>query len=580
MKNNLQSGRTEGSQYLVSVKSQSIMDAEAQSEWGFNEFSLIESAGRSCAQVFLENFHEFFTEGRSVLSGSCDQYKKGPRVAAAIGAGNNGADAMVMLRYWILAGFLDPLSSALVVSRVPKSNEKGPWVELLKSLKKIMVPVLVWDGDIGETAGRASDDILAQADIIIDGIAGTGIRGAIHGTALEMLKAVNFHRNKVPDHKTFRIERQYTQPFVVSVDLPSGCSDEWTPEMPIIEADVTLAIVPRKYCIYSPAARPHAGIILPAGGVFPEKIISRYAAAEVLDWNSINGRISRIRPTAYKNQRGTVEIRAGSPGATGAAFIAARGAQAAGAGLVRLVTDNEIYPILASRSTGIMIAPSGSNASGEIDNGEDQTGFDNRFKPDAILLGPGWGKSGNRAPVLKKALQMGREGTPLILDADSIELVKGEIFAGNVILTPHPGEFSSFSGIRKEELLYHTIPLLLEQACKCGAVILFKSHVITIASPDGRAGVVDGMTPALATGGSGDLLAGFCAAIAARMVSEGRGVDAYTCAAAAAALLIASARSEGFKTRFTDPLELAGKAADLAGNAWLSLGNSIKGIFS
>ena len=89
-----------------------------------------------------------------------------------------------------------------------------------------------------------------------------------------------------------------------------------------------------------------------------------------------------------------------------------------------------------------------------------------------------------------------------------------------------------------------------------------------IAAPDGRLGVVDGMTPGLAAGRSGDLLAGLCAAIAARMAYEGT-YCGYTCAAAAASLLIESGRSEEIKSRFTDPLELADKIADLAGEAWL-----------
>ena len=90
-----------------------------------------------------------------------------------------------------------------------------------------------------------------------------------------------------------------------------------------------------------------------------------------------------------------------------------------------------------------------------------------------------------------------------------------------------------------------------------------------IASFDGRLGVVDGMAPALASGGSGDLLTGFCAAISARMMQDGQGFDGYTCAAAAAALLIASVKSEELAGRFLDPLEVADKAARLAGEAWL-----------
>ena len=530
---------------LVSLEASRAIDLEAQEKWGFNTYSLIEAAGRSCAQVFTGAFPEIF-------SGKKSPDKK--RVSCAVGTGNNGADAMVMLRYWIISGITDSASSAVVISRMPKKDESGPWVDLLLSLKALEVQILVWDGDIGEAAGRASDDILAHSDIILDGITGTGLKGALNGTALEMALAINAH------HRSSILKKI----MVVSVDIPSGCMDQWKIGMPIIEADVTLSIEPQKLCIYSPAARPYAGVILPVEGIFPKKIVNRYEGAELLNWESVMNSVPKVPLHAHKNSRGTVEIRAGSPGATGAALISARGAQAAGAGLIRLVADDSIYPILAAGMGGIMVAPVSAETNA----------FEGRFRPDAILLGPGWGKAKDRLPVLEKALALEKTGTPLILDADAIELAQGSVFSGNAILTPHPGEFSRYTGIERDELLSDPVPVLLKFARDKNAVIVFKGHVITIAAPDGRVGVIDGMLPGLAAGGSGDLCAGFCAAIAARMTQENRapggnmGFCAFTCAAAASALLIASDRS--LKNRFTDPLELADKAADLAGLAWLS----------
>jgi NAD(P)H-hydrate epimerase len=456
-----------------------------------------------------------------------------------------------MLRSWILSGLAEYCT--LVVSRLPKNDETGPWTTILKSLEKMKVPVFVWNGETGK-------DLFGDSDIIIDGIAGTGISGPLRGTAAEMVAAVNSQKTK--------------KPFIVSVDIPSGNSDEWKPGMPMVTADLTLAIEQKKSCIYNPAARPYAGIILPVNGIFPKEIINCYrgsdrgSGAELFDWENARLRISGVKAHAHKYERGTVEIRAGYAGTTGAALIAARGAQAAGAGLVRLVADDDIYPILASGlasgAGGIMIAP----VSGEAQD------FAGKFTPDAILLGPGWGRAENRAPVLEKALQKEKAGTPLILDADAIEPAKNVKFNGNAILTPHPGELSRFSGIEKEDLLCSPAPALLKLSRESNAVIIFKSHVIFIAAPDGRLGIVDGMTANLASGGSGDLLAGICAGLAARMAArmarEGRGYDAYDCAAAAASLLIASGKADNLRKRFTDPLELASKAADLAGEAWLN----------
>jgi NAD(P)H-hydrate epimerase len=525
---------------LVSAEISRQIDETAQKEWGFNTFALVEAAGRNCAKVFAAAYPHFF-EGRK------------PRVTVAAGSGNNAADALVMLRCWILTGLADPAFSVVIMSKLPPKDETSPSSEAVKSLRKMGVPVTSWYGDVAESAGMFAGDALLNADIIIDGIAGTGVRGALSGTPEEMVKAVNTLRpgdkKAVPDK----------MPFVVSVDLPSGLSDEWKPGMPILESDAVLAIEPQKLCLYNPPARVYSGRILPVGEVFPRELAANLTGknngAELLCWDEVKKGFPPIKPNAYKHERGTAEIHAGAAGTAGAAIIAAKGAQSAGAGLVRLIVDDEIYPVLAARAGGIMAAPS-------------RAAQDGRFVSDAVLLGPGWGRGGDRAAVLEKALEREKKGTPVILDADAIALAKDAEFHRRVILTPHPGEFAQWADISTEEALGNPWPVLRRLAERKKAVIILKGHVITIADFDGRMGIIDGMTPALSTGGSGDLLAGFCAALAARMARLGI-YDGFTCAAAAAALLVAAGRSEKAVARFGDPLELADVAADLAGLAWL-----------
>jgi NAD(P)H-hydrate epimerase len=533
---------------LISTEAARALDSKAQTDWGFNSYALVEAAGRGCARIFAAAFPRLF---------SC----RLPRIVAAVGSGNNGADALVMLRYWLLSGRADPSLSAVVASRLPKKDERNPLSEAFLSLKKMKIPVMVWDGDAGEGFGRASEDRLANADIIIDGISGTGVKGPLTGIPEEMVRIINALKEGGGGKTRFRKKASRHAPMVVSVDIPSGNSDSWEPGMPIINADVTLSIEPQKQCLYTPAARSYSGMILPVGEVFPAGLTDSCEGVELADWNSVRPRIRKVRPDAYKYQRGTVEIRAGAVGSAGAALIAARGAQSAGAGLIRLVCDETIYPVLASRFGGIMVIPS--------DRADSEDEGSGRFKPDAVLLGPGWGKTPDRALALKKALKYEKEGIPLILDADAIALAGKTVFHGRTILTPHPGELAAYGGFEKEELLFRPVPVLLKLAREKRAIVLFKGHVMTIASFDGRLGVVDGMAPALASGGSGDLLAGFCAAIGARMVRDGQGFDGYICAAAAAALLIASVKSEELTGRFLDPLEVADKAARLAGEAWL-----------
>jgi NAD(P)H-hydrate epimerase len=421
------------------------------------------------------------------------------------------------------------------------------------------VRVTGWDQDIGEAAGRPAEDALAQADIIIDGIAGTGTVGALRGSAAEIVQAINDIRD---GRKIRPLMSGGEPPFVLSVDVPSGNCDEWKQGMLIVKADATVCVEPQKYCVYNPAARACAGDVIPVKGIFPQKLIDIQEGADLWNWDSARKLLPPVPPSSYKQERGRVEIRAGAAGTSGAALIAARGAQAAGAGLVSLVVDDEIFPIIASRVAGIMASP--------LSHVEKSGG--GGFDCDALLLGPGWGKAPDRKAVFDNALKAEAAGTPLILDADALPMASGAIFNGNAILTPHPGEFASYLGLTVADVLSDPASLALKTAKAVRATVILKGHVVIIADPDGRWGVVDGMAPVLASGGSGDLLAGICAALAARVKRETGALDGYACACAAASLLMAAGRAPELSSRFTDPLEIADKIAAIAGAAWLAPG--------
>ncbi|MDR0707738.1 MAG: bifunctional ADP-dependent NAD(P)H-hydrate dehydratase/NAD(P)H-hydrate epimerase [Treponema sp.] len=515
---------------LVSAKAAARLDKEASLSWGLNAFTLVEAAGRTAASRLVHAFPALF--------------QRKPKIAVFAGSGNNGADAMSMVRSLILRDKAD--DALLILKKKPDvSCPQTPHSQAFISLAKMNVPFLVWDAALPLSQYREK---LENFDIILDGITGSGLEGEIKNQAAEMAHVINGIKNARK----------------ISIDMPSGNFDGWNDTMPIVRADATLAIEPLKLCLYTPAARPFAGRIISVDGIFPQTLMDAYAEAELLDWETENRKIPMIQPDAYKYSRGVIEIYAGSIGATGAARIAARGAEASGAGLIRLLVDEDIYPIVASSSGSVMVAlPS----------------VETRFSPDALLVGPGWGRDPKRLPALQKAIE---QDVPLVLDADAIHLAHMTAqFNGKTILTPHAGEFSAFSGASKEEILANTIPILKKTAREKKAVVLFKSHVMFIAAEDGRIGVVDGMTPVLGAGGSGDLLAGLCAGIAGRVwrgasakrmqTNAGAAVgnsafDAYTCACTAATLLIAA----GKKVRgFADPFVLADNAAQLAADAWL-----------
>ena len=513
---------------LVSPEGARALDGEAQAEWGLHPFALVEAAGRACAAALLRSFPRFFCGNRPL------------KIAALAGGGNNAADALVMLRALILEGRVSPASVSVLYTRLPESStEKNPLAQSFLALQKLNVTAL--PGDSPEAAHT-----LAEADVLIDGVTGTGLSGPLRGAALAMIAAANECRAAPPPRR---------RPLMVAIDAPSGAGSGWRPGMPVFAADCTLAIEPQKSCLYVPALRPFAGTIIPVGGIFPVALVEKHRELELLDWERAAARIPPVAPDAHKYGRGVAEIRAGSAGFAGAARLAALGAEAAGAGIVRLIVDPALYPILASSLSGVMTAIDGA-----------ETG---RFSPDAVLLGPGWGRGPERERLLAHYLPHEERGLPLILDADAIALAKNIVFHGNALVTPHAGEFASYTGIATAELLADPVPALRRCALEKNVYILLKGHVLYIASPGGRIGLVDGMNPALAAGGTGDVLAGFCAAIAARQHASGAGFDGYSCAAAAASLLIESARLKETAGGFADPADFARAASRVAGRAWL-----------
>jgi NAD(P)H-hydrate epimerase len=297
-------------------------------------------------------------------------------------------------------------------------------------------------------------------------------------------------------------------------------------------------------------------------GIFPPELIESAAHPNIIEFAEAAKGVPDIRPDAYKHSRGTVEIRAGSVGATGAAKLAARGATAAGAGLVRLIADEDTWPVLAAGETGTMVKK--ENSSG-------------LFAPeaDAHLIGPGWGTGEVRSRTLRELLR--RTETTFVLDADAIRLVSEdgmeERLPDGTIVTPHPGEFALFAGCSKTEIDVDPDPVLLRTAERRNAVVILKGHVMRVAAPDGRLAYVDGMEPVLAVGGSGDVLAGLAAGLAARARRAAKDAaaayDPFPIAVAAAALLIEAGRRTRPERGFCDACEFAAAAGKIAGAAWM-----------
>jgi NAD(P)H-hydrate epimerase len=208
----------------------------------------------------------------------------------------------------------------------------------------------------------------------------------------------------------------------------------------------------------------------------------------------------------------------GGPWATGAARLAAQGAQRAGAGLVTVASPSDALPVNAAHLTSIMLA--------EVDSAMALGTFLSDRRRNVVLLGPGMGVGGHARALVRAALA---SGAATVLDADaltSFEQAPQELFdaiAENpqrpVVMTPHQGEFSRLFAPAEMSALTSKIERSRRASKHAGAVVVNKGPDTLIAAPTGTALINANAPPSLATAGSGDVLAGVVAGFLAQGMS-------------------------------------------------------------
>jgi ADP-dependent NAD(P)H-hydrate dehydratase / NAD(P)H-hydrate epimerase len=332
---------------LVDSAGMQTIDRRAQEEYGIPALLLMESAGL-LAWVDLRTR---FGSGR-------------PSICAVAGRGNNGGDALVMARYAILDGF-----PVMVVLAAP-SDALGELSGLHAGiLRRLGAPVLEWSAD--EDACRAAID---GAELIIDGLAGTGIKGALRAPLDGICVAINGSKARV-----------------AAVDAPSGLGDDWRPGMPVVDAEVTLTMGLPKTCLYGPRGRLHCGEIRRIQLSFPSALVNDPGLpGTLLEPDDLGRLLAPLTPDMYKHKRGVVAVFAGAVGTTGAAVLAADAAARCRAGMVTIYVDPEIYSVVAPAVRSVMVRPFGPGA-------------DLPANADAAIVGPGWGVSETRATQLGRS---------------------------------------------------------------------------------------------------------------------------------------------------------------------------------
>lgn len=470
---------------LLSVQEMYRADARAIAD-GVPGEVLMENAGAACARAILRRWPPSET-------------------VIVAGPGANGGDGWVIARHLAAAGW--PVRMTLLGDRPKLTGDTAHHAAL-------------WQGPVAQ----ATPEALAGAEIIVDALFGAGLARPLDGMAARLVAAM-----------------AASTASVVAIDLPSGVSgDDGQVMGAAAPADLTVTFFRKKPGHVLTPGRFLCGEIVVADIGVPDAAASDVATFEndPMLWP---GTPAPLDPAGHKYSRGHV-LAAGGAETTGAARMAARAALRSGAGLVTIACPRVSWPVYAAAETAVMTRP--------LDGPADFAALleDRRFS--TLVLGPGLGLD---AAARDMVTQAGAAGRRLVLDADALTLFAGapaDLFALTAaapaaVLTPHAGEFKRLFG----DIPGGKLAQARAAAERAGAVVLLKGPDTVVAAPDGRAAINSNGPPALATAGSGDVLAGIVAGLLAD------GAPAFEAAAAAAWLHGAAATRLGRGLIATDLID-------------------------
>ncbi len=477
---------------LLTAAEMRELDRRAIAEVGIPSLVLMENAGRSTYQVLRREFPE--------LSGE---------VAVLAGRGNNGGDGFVVARYLANAGI--PVAVFLLGRRDQVGGDARVNLEILAHQGLEVVEVLE------ESHLQAALDRLARAGLIVDALLGTGLNSPVTGLLASLIQQVN------------HLKRQ-----VLAVDLPSGLSADTGEVLGVaVKADVTVTYGwPKIGQIVAPG-RDYVGRLWQVDLSIPPDL-AREAKVSMAEARELRGLLPARPWDGHKGTFGHLLVLAGSEGKTGAAALACRGGLRAGAGLVTLGVAQSLNDIMEVKITEAMTLPL-PQAEGARALGRQALEPIEAFARGcaALALGPGLGTHPETRELVRTLVQ--RLDRPMVVDADGINALAGDPpglpltkktkktknlgAAGPRILTPHPGELARLLGCSTQEVQSRRLALARETAGQYGVVLVLKGAQTLVAAPDGRLSLNPTGNPALASGGTGDVLTGLIGGFLAQGLS-------------------------------------------------------------
>lgn len=457
---------------------------EALPQWLYSAQQVRAIDQKIMAQEPVTAFDLMQRAAQAALNTLLTRWPDAKRLCVCAGSGNNGGDA------WLLAALALKQGLSVQFYTLTEQSQRSQEGQAAQAYALAA----------GVQAQPFSGKIPTNADVIVDGLLGTGLEGEVTTNFQAAIEAIN-----------------QADAAVFALDIPSGLSaDTGVILGSAVKADLTLTFVALKQGLFTASGPDCVGELYyaPLTNLDISKMASA-ANAQRIDWNTLAlQKLLTLRPkNSHKGMFGHVLVVGGELGFGGAVILTSESAARSGAGLVTCATRSEHLSALLSRCPNVM-------AKG-IESGLELQPL--MTQATVLALGPGLGQQGWAELLLQQALLT---SIPLVLDADALNLLaqpqwQTDFNGRTTVLTPHPGEAARLLGVSTAEIQADRFHSATALAQKYLAVVVLKGQGTVIANPDGRMAVCTDGNSGMSSGGMGDVLTGVIAAFIAQ------GLDAW-----------------------------------------------------
>ena len=456
------------------------VDKAASEIGGIPSIVLMENAAMACVEELKNDFANLSEKS----------------VAVFCGKGNNGGDGFAIARHLYNMGI--DVAVYLVCGNEFKGDAKINF-DIIKRMN-INIDVI---SDIEDLKY-----IVRSYDIIVDAIFGTGISGTVRGISYDVISEINDNAKYI----------------MAGVDVPSGINSDSGEICGVcIKADKTVTFAAYKVGMLMFPAADYVGKAVVKNISIPDYIIDgQNLKINVIDDKFVRSNFPKRENNSQKGDYGKVLVIAGSAGMTGAAYLSSQTAVTTGSGLVTLAVPSSLNGAMEAKTTEVMTVPL-SDKNGRISAGAIDEILKRVDKADTVLIGPGLGRCDDVSEVVESVLEYSK--VPVIIDADGINAVAENMKALSsctcpVIFTPHTVEMSRLTGLEREYIEDNRLVTAKEFAEENGVTLILKGHHTIVTGQDGEQYINITGNSGLATGGSGDVLAGTVASLVSRGINE------------------------------------------------------------